>query len=152
MKKRQIELTIEVFHSFEEAEKSQREYWWSLTPLERLKQQNLSERSTMDEMILPEDFRDFLKLLNKHQVEYLLIGGYAVFYHGYPRATEDIDFWVAINPDNAQRLVHVMRDFGLSLQPLICFCGNIKLLVSDSSPTELRFSPQFLALSLQPVT
>ncbi len=65
-------------------------------------------------MILPEDFRDFLKLLNKHQVEYLLIGGYAVFYHGYPRATEDIDFWVAINPDNAQRLVHVMRDFGLS--------------------------------------
>jgi predicted nucleotidyltransferase len=68
----------------------------------------------MDEMILPEDFRDFLKLLNKHRVEYLLIGGYAVFYHGYPRATEDIDFWVAISPDNAQKLVQVMQDFGLS--------------------------------------
>jgi len=65
-------------------------------------------------MILPEDFRDFLKLLNKHRVEYLLIGGYAVFYHGYPRATEDIDFWVAISPDNAQKLVQVMQDFGLS--------------------------------------
>ncbi len=65
-------------------------------------------------MILPEDFRDFLKLLNKYRVEYLLIGGYAVFYHGYPRATEDIDFWVAINPDNAQKLVQVMQDFGLS--------------------------------------
>jgi hypothetical protein len=38
MKKRQIELTIQVFNSFEEAEKSQREYWWSLPPLERLKQ------------------------------------------------------------------------------------------------------------------
>lgn len=68
----------------------------------------------MDEMILPEDFRDFLKLLNKHCVEYLLIGGYAVFYHGYPRATEDINFWVAISPDNAQKLVQVMQDFGLS--------------------------------------
>lgn len=65
-------------------------------------------------MILPEDFRDFLKLLHKYRVEYLLIGGYAVFYHGYPRATEDIDIWVAINPDNAQKLVEVMRDFGLS--------------------------------------
>ena len=65
-------------------------------------------------MILPEDFRDFLKLLNKHRVEYLLIGGYAVFYHGYPRATEDINFWVAISPDNAQKLVQVMQDFGLS--------------------------------------
>jgi len=38
MKKRQIELTIQVFNSFEEAEQSQREYWWSLSPLERLKQ------------------------------------------------------------------------------------------------------------------
>jgi len=65
-------------------------------------------------MILPEDFRNFLKLLNKYRVEYLLIGGYAVFYHGYPRATEDIDFWEAINPDNAQKLVQVMQDFALS--------------------------------------
>lgn len=38
---------------------------------------------------LPPDFREFLKLLNDHQVEYLLIGGYAVAYHGYPRATAD---------------------------------------------------------------
>lgn len=68
----------------------------------------------MEELILPEDFRDFLKLLNEHKVEYLLIGGYAVFYHGYPRATEDIDFWVAISADNAQKLANVMSDFGLN--------------------------------------
>ncbi|MDW8436845.1 MAG: hypothetical protein RMM16_02250 [Chloroherpetonaceae bacterium] len=47
--------------------------------------------------------------MNKRKVEYLLIGGYAVFYHGYPRATEDIDFWVAINADNAQKLANVMN-------------------------------------------
>ncbi|MEK7326385.1 MAG: hypothetical protein AAB217_14135 [Chloroflexota bacterium] len=39
---------------------------------------------------LPPDFKEFLKLLNAHRVEYLLIGGYAVGYHGYPRATKDI--------------------------------------------------------------
>jgi len=39
---------------------------------------------------LPDDFKEFLKLLNSHQVEYLLIGGYAVGYHGYPRATNDM--------------------------------------------------------------
>ena len=45
---------------------------------------------------LPPDFREFLKLLNVHKVEYLLIGGYAVGYHGYPRATHDMDIWTAL--------------------------------------------------------
>ena len=40
----------------------------------------------------PADFRDFLKLLNSHRVEYLLIGGYAACYHGAYRNTGDIDF------------------------------------------------------------
>lgn len=40
---------------------------------------------------LPNDFKEFLKLLRAHKVEYLLIGGYAVGYHGYPRATHDLD-------------------------------------------------------------
>jgi hypothetical protein len=50
---------------------------------------------------LPPDFRDFLKLLNTHGVEYLLIGGYAVSYHGYPRATKDMDIWIALHPNCA---------------------------------------------------
>ena len=41
------------------------------------------------EIKLPPDFKEFLSLLNSHKVEYLLIGGYAVSYHGYPRATND---------------------------------------------------------------
>ena len=40
---------------------------------------------------LPEDFSAFLKLLNAHEVKYLLVGGYAVGYHGYVRATADLD-------------------------------------------------------------
>ena len=54
---------------------------------------------------LPQDFKDFLRLLDANGVEYLLIGGYAVAYHGYPRATEDIDIWIASNPENAQHII-----------------------------------------------
>lgn len=64
---------------------------------------------------LPPDFRDFLRLLNAHRVEYLLIGGYAVAYHGYPRATADLDLWIATTPQNAERVVAVLRDFGFDL-------------------------------------
>jgi len=63
---------------------------------------------------LPQDFKEFLRLLNAHKVEYLLIGGYAVGYYGYPRATADIDFWIAISLDNAERIVSALREFGFN--------------------------------------
>lgn len=61
--------------------------------------------------LLPADFKEFLKLLNSRQVEYLLIGGYAVGYYGYPRATADIDIWIAIDPENARKVAGVIREF-----------------------------------------
>ncbi len=67
---------------------------------------------------LPADFRDFLKLLNSHRVEYLLIGGYAVCYHGYYRNTGDMDLWVAVHPENAARLVQLIREFGFDVPEL----------------------------------
>lgn len=67
---------------------------------------------------LPPDFKEFLQLLNAHQVEYLLIGGYAVSYHGYPRATVDMDVWVAINPANAKKIVTVLEEFGFQSSEL----------------------------------
>jgi hypothetical protein len=67
----------------------------------------------MVEQTLPEDFKEFLKLLNEADVQYLLIGGYAVGYHGYPRATADMDIWVAIASDNAAKLVEVFHRFGM---------------------------------------
>lgn len=67
---------------------------------------------------LPSDFKEFLKLLNAHQVEYLLIGGYAVGFHGYPRATVDMDIWIAMNPANSQRIVTVLKEFGIDLPEL----------------------------------
>lgn len=67
---------------------------------------------------LPPDFKEFLKLLNKYKVEYLLVGGYAVGYHGYPRATADMDIWVDVNPNNADRIVKVLNEFGFEAPEL----------------------------------
>ncbi|MEW6262507.1 MAG: hypothetical protein AB1641_05460 [Thermodesulfobacteriota bacterium] len=67
---------------------------------------------------LPTDFKEFFQLLNAHRVEYLLIGGYAVGWHGYPRATADLDIWVAMNPENAERIMAALKDFGFDLPEL----------------------------------
>ena len=61
---------------------------------------------------LPQDFSEFLKLLNIQRVEYLLVGGFAVGFHGYPRATSDIDIWVGRSPENAKRVAAAIREFG----------------------------------------
>ncbi|MBI1748621.1 MAG: hypothetical protein HYR55_18850 [Acidobacteria bacterium] len=68
--------------------------------------------------LLPPDFKDFLKLLNSNQIEYLLIGGYAVGYHGYSRATADMDIWIAIHSRNAEKMVEVIREFGFAVDSL----------------------------------
>lgn len=67
---------------------------------------------------LPPDFKEFLQLLNSRQVEYLLIGGYAVGYYGYPRATADMDIWIAIEPENATKVVKVLQEFGFGVEEL----------------------------------
>jgi len=67
---------------------------------------------------LADDFKEFLKLLNSKHVEYLLIGGYAVGHYGYPRATGDIDIWVARDKDNATKLIDVLKQFGFDVPEL----------------------------------
>ncbi len=67
---------------------------------------------------LPQDFSEFLQLLNKHNVKYLLVGGYAVGYYGYVRATADLDVWIRIDQDNAERVVNVFQEFGFNVPDL----------------------------------
>jgi predicted nucleotidyltransferase len=61
---------------------------------------------------LNQDFREFIGLLDEEGVEYLIVGGYAVGVHGFPRYTGDIDFLVAISDANAERLLRVFDAFG----------------------------------------
>lgn len=72
----------------------------------------------MDPIEFPNDFSEFLRLLNRHEVDYLLIGGFAVALHGYPRATADMDVWVARNTQNAGRIVAALREFGFDIPTL----------------------------------
>lgn len=68
--------------------------------------------------LLPPDFKEFLKLFNENNVEYLLIGGYAVGYYGYVRATADMDIWIAANAANASRIVSALRELGFNAPEL----------------------------------
>jgi hypothetical protein len=65
-------------------------------------------------MELNQDFKEFIELLSKNNVEYLVVGGYAVGYHGHPRYTGDIDFWIAISQENAEKVIKCLREFGFA--------------------------------------
>ncbi|MDE3181801.1 MAG: hypothetical protein KGM16_00150 [Bacteroidota bacterium] len=81
-------------------------------------------------MNLEKDIIDFIKLCNDHEVKYLVIGGYAVSVHGYPRSTKDM------SETNALKMVRVIKDFGF---------GSLKLNKEDflkkDSITQLGFPP-----------
>jgi hypothetical protein len=62
--------------------------------------------------MLNPDFKEFIRLLNEHNVRYLVVGGYAVALHGYPRYTKDIDIWIWLDPENAERIIAALADFG----------------------------------------
>jgi predicted nucleotidyltransferase len=64
--------------------------------------------------VLARDFKEFLKSLNSNRVEYLLIGGYAVGIYGHVRATNDLDIWVNVTPENAARIHHALHEFGFA--------------------------------------
>ena len=63
-------------------------------------------------MVLNKDFREFIELLNSHNVQYLVIGGYAVAFHGYPRYTKDLDIWISTDIENAGNIISALKDFG----------------------------------------
>lgn len=62
---------------------------------------------------LTPEYKEFVELLNANEVEYLVVGAYAVARYGYVRATGDIDIWVKTAPENAQRVVETLQQFGL---------------------------------------
>jgi hypothetical protein len=63
-------------------------------------------------MRLDQDFKEFIALLNEHEVRYLIVGGYAVAVHGHPRYTKDLDVWILTETGNADRLLSALEEFG----------------------------------------
>ena len=85
---------------------------------------------------LPHDFKEFLNLLNTHQVEYLLVGGYAVAAWGYPRFTGDLDLWIHTSAQNAQKILHVCREFGFDVPNL-----RLELFTDPNQMTRMGHPP-----------
>ena len=87
-------------------------------------------------MVLNKDFKEFIQLLNDRDVLYLVIGSYAVAFHGYPRYTKDIDIWVWLDKGNAEKLLDVLKDFG---------SGSLGLKLNDfldpEQVVQLRYPP-----------
>lgn len=65
-------------------------------------------------MNLEKDFADFVELLNLHEVNYMVVGGYALAFHGEPRTTGDMDIWIDCTESNAEKMVTVLREFGMA--------------------------------------
>ncbi|AOC54834.1 MAG: hypothetical protein IM550_16210 [Microcystis sp. M54BS1] len=72
--------------------------------------------------MLNQDFKEFIQLLNDNQVRYLVLGGYAVALHGYPRYTKDIDIWIEMSSLNAYNLIKALEGFGF---------GSLGLTIDD---------------------
>jgi hypothetical protein len=68
--------------------------------------------------MLNEDYRDMLQALADEKAKFLLVGGYALAAHGYPRATMDIDIWVMPSPENAEAVLRALKRFGAPLGEL----------------------------------
>ncbi len=64
--------------------------------------------------MLSPDFKEFVELLEKHNAEYLVVGGYAVGIHGRPRYTGDLDVWVNPAAVNAKKVLNAVNEFGFS--------------------------------------
>jgi hypothetical protein len=62
--------------------------------------------------MLSRDFKEFIELLNEHNVRYLVVGGYAVALHGHPRYTKDLDVWIELSPENADNILKALEKFG----------------------------------------
>jgi len=62
--------------------------------------------------MLSQDFREFIELLNSNEVRYLIVGGYAVAVHGYPRYTKDLDVWIYADSENVEKLISALKQFG----------------------------------------
>ena len=92
-------------------------------------------------MNLNEGFKEFIELLNRHDVGYLIIGGYAVSFHGHPRYTKDIYIWIDRTDSNADRALEALAEFGF---------GNIGIrkedLIAKGNVIQLGYPPRRIDL------
>ncbi len=106
----------------------------------------------MEKNWLPNDFKELLQFLNANLVEYLLIGGWAVGYYGYVRATADIDFWYCSERANVDRLIRALHEFGAA-DPVLTtelLMQPGKILRMGRAPTRIEFTNRIDGVEFEP--
>ena len=90
-------------------------------------------------MTLDKDLREFVALLLSRGVEFIVVGGHAVSFHGYPRLTDDLDLLVRPSQDNAQRVVTALADFGFASTGLTAsdFQANDRVIQLGRAPNRI---------------
>ena len=94
--------------------------------------------------MLAKDFKEFVELLIKHKVEYIIVGGYAVGFHGYPRYTGDLDIWLNPSKNNAEKTLNAVKEFGFSSYGL-----KIEDFTKRGNVIQLGYPPLRIDLLLQ---
>lgn len=89
-------------------------------------------------MLVPLDYKDLLRILNKHKVRYLIIGAYAVIYYTEPRYTKDLDIWIDSNADNAEKIFAALKEFGVPLKDITTADFTEKALVYQIGVAPVR--------------
>ena len=97
----------------------------------------MEKRQLQGTPLMPDDFKEFIQCLNSNNVRYLLVGGWAVGIYGNPRATKDIDFLIAINDDNLERLQKAFLGFGAPPVDLERFKEKGYVIRIGSSPVQI---------------
>ncbi|MCP5061628.1 MAG: nucleotidyltransferase family protein [Ignavibacteriae bacterium] len=87
-------------------------------------------------MKVEKDFVEFIELLNKHKVKYLVVGAYALAYYAEPRNTGDIDFFVKNNRYNAKKIIKVLKEFGFGELEI-----SIDDFIKENNVIQLGFPP-----------
>lgn len=105
--------------------------------------------------IFNEDFQDFLKSINATKVKYVLVGGYSVIFHGFPRTTGDLDIFVEVSKENYQKLSKAFFEFGLSVFDMteenFLFNENMTVFSFGRAPVSIEILKEISGLSFEEV-
>ncbi|MCK4981793.1 MAG: nucleotidyltransferase [Victivallaceae bacterium] len=95
-------------------------------------------------MHIQQDFKELLALLEENGVDYMIVGGYAVAFHGFPRFTKDIDIFFNAYPDNIEKVVKALEGFGFSRKELdkALFSANGNIVTFGVAPVRVDFLNQ----------
>lgn len=105
--------------------------------------------------IFNEDFQDFIKSINNTKVKYVLVGGYSVIFHGFPRTTGDLDIFVEVSKDNYQKLSKAFFEFGLSVFDMteenFLFNKNMTVFSFGRAPVSIEILKEISGLTFEEV-